>query len=200
MTLLLCSASLLAGIGLGLLWALAWRATMAAQLSDARHAATHDPLTGLLNRAGWNSAAPALLDHVAATGHRAVLLVVDLDGFKAVNDTHGHAAGDAVLRAVAGRLSALVAHRGIVARLGGDEYAVLVTMPSADPADQLAADIRTAVAAPLPTTGDPLTVGASVGVTVLPAGTRRDADLSTALRQADHAMYRDKDRDREIAR
>lgn len=156
-------------------WAL-HGSVLARRLATARR----DPLTGLHTRAGWTTRAAHLLDR-----HRAALVVlVDLDDFKAVNDTHGHAAGDAVLAATARRLSHWCGRHGIAARLGGDEFAALVT----DPAHTLGpAALRTLLARPVPHDGHLLTVSASVGCChrtelAVPA-------LTDALSAADAAMY-----------
>ena len=149
---------------------------------ELRHQATHDALTGLANRV-------LLQQRVRETAPDApiCMLLVDLDGFKQVNDSHGHHAGDEVLITAARRISTLLGDAGTVARLGGDEFAVL--LPGADPARAaaLAALITSTVAEPIPVRGAVVTVGASVGVA---AGTSADADR--LLRDADDAMYRSK--------
>ncbi|MET3424736.1 diguanylate cyclase (GGDEF)-like protein/PAS domain S-box-containing protein [Actinoplanes tereljensis] len=157
--------------------------TDARRLQDElRHQATHDVLTGLANR--------FLLQQrvlTADTGRPISFLVIDLDGFKQVNDVHGHHAGDQVLITVADRLTDLVGDSGTVARLGGDEFAVV--LPDASPAQAatLAETIGRIVAEPIPVTGAVVTVGASVG-----ASTGTPADTERMLREADDAMYRSK--------
>jgi diguanylate cyclase (GGDEF)-like protein len=140
--------------------------------------AATDPLTGCLNRR-------AFLDrlHVAIGGApgRTVLCLVDLDGFKGVNDRDGHAAGDAVLRAVTAALGAAVRDTDTVARLGGDEFAVLAAVPGPADAVQLAERIREGVAG----AGREVGVTASVGLTMVRP---RDDDHEVLLR-ADQAMY-----------
>ena len=140
--------------------------------------AATDPLTGCLNRR-------AFLDRLdrAAAGGGWVVCLVDLDGFKAVNDRSGHAAGDAVLRAVTAALGGVVRETDTVARLGGDEFAVLAeTAP--DDGEPLAARLRDAVAR----VGAGSGVTASVGLTVVRPGD----DGSEVLHRADQAMYRAK--------
>lgn len=146
------------------------------ELAAARHAATHDPLTGLLNRAGLAAAWPQLAARSSA------VLLLDLDGFKPVNDRHGHAVGDQVLTEVATRLRYQVP--GVVARLGGDEFAAVT---DADPC-QVGRRVAAAVARPV-TLPDGMTVAvtSSVGVVVDHGG-----DLGAALACADAAMYRAK--------
>ncbi|WP_229403510.1 GGDEF domain-containing protein [Micromonospora okii] len=145
------------------------------ELAALRRAVLRDPLTGLANRAGltqaWTHLAPA----------RPYVAVIDLDGFKPVNDTHGHAAGDIVLTTIAGRLRTVNA---VAARLGGDEFAALIDAP--DPA-AVAHRLAQVIAAPveLPT-GVTVTVTASIGLA--PAV----GDLPAALGAADAAMYRAK--------
>ncbi|WP_433306855.1 diguanylate cyclase domain-containing protein [Actinoplanes sp. CA-030573] len=149
---------------------------------ELRHQATHDALTGLANRV-------LLQQKVRETNPELpiCMLLLDLDGFKQVNDVHGHHAGDEVLITVARRVTALLGRAGTIARLGGDEFAVL--LPGADPARAavLADLIAASVAEPIEVFGGTVTVGASVGVA---AGTPADADR--LLRDADEAMYRTK--------
>ena len=172
-----------AGIG-GIVWN-GRDITEARRLQDElRHQATHDALTGLPNRALLQARA-----RQAAPGSRLGVLLIDLDGFKQVNDAYGHHAGDQVLIAVARRVTALLGASGTVARLGGDEFAVL--LPGADPiaAGVLAEVIAAAVAEPIALDGHPtvVSVGASVGVA---CGDPADAD--GMLRDADAGMYRNK--------
>jgi len=152
-----------------------------------RHQATHDALTGLANRALFDER----LD--AVTGPAAVLLV-DLDGFKSINDTHGHHAGDAILTAVARRLRRCVPAPATAARIGGDEFAVL--LPGADePTARLLAGRFTALLdEPVAVDGVVLRAEASIGVAAgaVPAGTAP----ATLLREADAAMYARKHRTR----
>jgi diguanylate cyclase (GGDEF)-like protein len=146
----------------------------------SRSDAERDPLTGLLNRRGLEQAVARL------EAQRLTYLVVaaDLDHFKAVNDTHGHHAGDDLLTAVAARIGELAdLYHGIAGRLGGDEFAVLVPATRHDPA-HIAATFHHVVCQPIATTsGTTLKVTASIGYTVA------STDLSTSLRAADTAMY-----------
>jgi diguanylate cyclase (GGDEF)-like protein len=155
------------------------------------HLAHHDPVTGLGNRTAFLAQADPLIVTAGADG--AALLLVDLDRFKDVNDSLGHAVGDALLRAVAGRLSALSgpAGRGTrVWRLAGDEYAVLA--PGAgDPelALALARDVQAALRDRFVLDGVTLELEASVGVACAP---RHAPDARALLRSADVALYRAK--------
>ncbi|MGW0465695.1 GGDEF domain-containing protein [Streptomyces sp. NPDC003027] len=142
--------------------------------------ARRDPLTGLHTRAGWTARA----EHLMAKHPNALVLLVDLDDFKAINDTHGHAAGDTVLTETARRLTDWCGRHGIAARLGGDEFAAIVTEPDHTPG--LPA-LRTALDQPVTHNGHVLRVSASVGHChrdQLPAPT-----LTDALSAADASMY-----------
>ncbi len=143
--------------------------------------AATDPLTGCLNRRAFLD---RLHTAIAAEPGRTVVCLVDLDGFKGVNDRDGHAAGDAVLRAVTTALGAAVRETDTVARLGGDEFAVLAAVTEPGDATSLAERIREGVARVGRTVG----VTASVGLTPVRAG---DDDHEVLLR-ADQAMYRAK--------
>jgi diguanylate cyclase (GGDEF)-like protein len=142
-----------------------------------------DSLTGVPNRRGFLDRLTAAIT-AAPTGRLTVLCLVDLDGFKGVNDREGHAAGDAVLRSVSAALCAVVRDTDTVARLGGDEFAVVAEVTDDFPGEALAERLRTAVAA----VGQGRGVTASVGVArVLP-----DDDVEELLHRADSAMYRSK--------
>jgi diguanylate cyclase (GGDEF)-like protein len=158
------------------------------------HQAHHDQLTGLANRS-------LLLDRLglelapgaAGPAHHLVLLYVDLDGFKSVNDRFGHAGGDHVLRTVGERLLAVTRRGDTVARLGGDEFVALCRDVPPESAEGLGAKLRDAVTRPveLPT-GDRVSVGASVGVFALSPNERAlpaAGTLEEVLRAADAAMY-----------
>jgi diguanylate cyclase (GGDEF)-like protein len=161
------------------------------------HLAFHDSLTGLANRTLFLERAERALVRQAHDNSQLALLYIDLDGFKEVNDTLGHPAGDALLDAVGRRLRSCVRATDTVARLGGDEFAVLVEhLDSAGDADALAAWIVTAIADPFlisasPDEKDPpadrsVTIGASVGIAVTTHGGEQAGEL---LRRADVAMY-----------
>jgi len=145
-----------------------------------RTRAITDELTGLPNRAG-------LLEHLAGMeGSGASVVFCDLNGFKAVNDTHGHAAGDSVLVQIGRRLKRTVRGEDFVARLGGDEFVIIVPPdPSSDFA-ALARRLLRATDQPLILPGPIVaTVGMSIGVSTLDKG----ADAATVLGHADHNMY-----------
>lgn len=154
---------------------------LASTAADAHRRATHDSLTGLANRAGFDEALPALLREASAG---TCLLLVDLDHFKRINDTHGHAAGDAVLMAVSVRMRDALRPRDLVARLGGDEFAVLLRH-CADPL-RAGERLRSAVAQPMSVGEDHTVVvpTVSVGVAVCSGD-----DRTSLLSRADQALY-----------
>ena len=131
--------------------------------------------------------AVGLLEVTAAEGVDTVIFA-DLDGFKAVNDVHGHAAGDEVLRVVAERLAAETRPEDLVARLGGDEFAVLCVGLAQGDAAALMDRLRTAIAAPIRLGDGWVHVGLSIGVADSFDGT----GLEDLLRTADERMYTDK--------
>lgn len=151
-----------------------------AQVHGLEQATRVDHLTGATSRAWFLE----LLDqahHDAHPSARHALLYVDLDGFKAVNDGHGHAAGDLVLRTAAERILAATPPSALVARLGGDEFAVLCPAgTSADDAGRLAQRIVDALAAPIELPGELVVVGASVGVALGEPGDHPGVALDAA--------------------
>lgn len=163
----------------GLRASLAERDALAARL---RHHAFHDGLTGLPNRSLYAEH----LDAALAAGEPAVVMLIDLDDFKEVNDEWGHAAGDALLREVAGRLRSCVRETDTVARIGGDEFAVLLRAGHGGDPREVAARMVRAAEAPVAVEGGSARVGASIGIAVAGALT---IDGDSLLREADHAMY-----------
>jgi len=145
--------------------------------------ASTDPLTGIPNRRAFMDRVTNAVDD-AAWGHRSVVCLVDLDGFKAVNDAGGHAAGDVMLKAVGIALGGAVRETDTVARLGGDEFAVLADTSMGTSGELLAERLRAAVAL----VGGSAGVTASVGVAEVEPGD----DVEGLLHRADAAMYRSK--------
>ena len=204
-------------LGLALLWAILYRIVASASRRLHRQArendrlARYDPLTGLPNRtlfrervalaigpvhthvrpvagAKWEP----LPDRARADGESVAVLLLDLDGFKQINDTLGHSAGDAVLREVAARLRAQLDPDTLLARLGSDEYAILHPQTCAparavEGALALAATVQAALQAPVTFDGVALNVEASVGVAVVPDHAR---DADELLQRADLALDR----------
>ena len=168
--------------------------TLQAQLT---HQAEHDPLTGLANRARYRERALRALAEARAAGApwRVAFLAVDLDGFKAVNDRHGHPAGDHVLVETAARLLNATRGSDTVARLGGDEFALLLeNVRTPEDVALVAGRVVDVVAAPIPLdVGAALwaAVGASVGVSIADAELPEDAEAAYVemARRADVALY-----------
>jgi diguanylate cyclase (GGDEF)-like protein len=168
-------------------WRLALAIREVRRLLQAREEARTDDLTGLRNRR-------ALIERLGALSQRrglpvqVSLLVLDLDGFKDVNDSMGHHAGDAILVEVSRRLDALARARGAeLYRLGGDEFAMIVGDPSTDDTDDLARVIIQTVATPFLIDGRTIVLGVSVGLADSTEALTSDGDL--LLRAADQAMY-----------
>lgn len=158
-------------------------------LREARFLAHHDALTGLPNRRAFSEAATRKIAEIERGGRPVAVAVLDVDRFKAVNDTHGHDVGDEVLRGFAERLRARAREDEFVARLGGEEFAILLSSPAADGAIFAAERFRLAVAeSPFETAAGPLRVTSSFGVALVGPG----AGLDAALREADQALYRAK--------
>ena len=151
-----------------------------------RHQALHDGLTGLPNRTLLHDRLEHALAAAAREGQRVGVIFADLDGFKAVNDSAGHAAGDELLREVAARFDACLRPGDTLARLGGDEFAV-VCPGVADEAgvDVVAARLLAALREPVLLASGTFSVGASIGMSLAAAG----ADPEVVLGQADAAMY-----------
>ena len=167
------------------------RDVSARKAAEARIAflARHDPLTGLANRMLFQERAEDALRRVGR-GETMAVLCLDLDRFKSVNDTLGHAAGDALLRAVAERLGACAREVDTVARLGGDEFALLqVAISRVEDAATLAARVLEVLSGPYDIAGQTVRMGASLGIAIGP----RDGTAYEALMQkADVALYRAK--------
>ncbi|NAZ87969.1 diguanylate cyclase [Kineococcus sp. T90] len=165
-----------------------------------------DPLTGLVNRRRFSLVLAGAVAEGLRTGGHVVVAFVDLDRFKEVNDTLGHAAGDELLRAVADRLASCVRSGDHAARWGGDEFAVLV--PEDVPADAVARRLRAVVGAPFEVAGTALDVSASTGAVRssprrlreerLAAGAGAEVEdlVEALLARADALMYGEKRRSR----
>jgi diguanylate cyclase (GGDEF)-like protein len=206
----------LAALGLVLLWRQLNQAlehadaAFKAQQAEVARLALHDSLTGLPNRRYLALQMEGAIARAQRKQLGFAVLVIDLDGFKPINDAHGHSAGDLALVAVAERLHNLVRKGEVVARVGGDEFVVVVqrsdllvtaTNPAAETAQRTAQRLITALAQPiaLPTalTYTSVQLGASVGVALYPCdGTTADE----LLRNADVAMYRAKQQGRGTTR
>ncbi len=160
--------------------------TSRARIAELETRIDVDPLTDVLNRRGFERELRRSLAYDKRYGTSAALVYVDLDGFKPVNDRHGHAAGDAVLKAVAAALTRNVRASDVVARVGGDEFAVLLWNVGGAAAAAKAAALEAAVySTPIVWNASTLVVGASAGVAPLGA---LDASADV-LQRADAAMY-----------
>lgn len=148
--------------------------------------ADFDPLLDILNRRGFERELTRALAFVERYGTTAALMFIDLDSFKAVNDRYGHAAGDALLRAVAAELSAHVRASDVVARLGGDEFGVLMWNLDSERARIKATELENLISCVrIGHGGAQLSAGASAGVAVLSP----DATAAVMIDAADKAMY-----------
>ncbi|MCU1345292.1 MAG: sensor diguanylate cyclase [Acidimicrobiia bacterium] len=157
---------------------------------ELRHLALHDPLTSLPNRTLINDRAEHLLARCQRNHERCAALFIDLDGFKDINDTLGHEAGDLLLQAVAGRLRRVLRQSDTVGRLGGDEFVVLLDGDALAPGPEVVADkILEVLREPFRVTSADVTfpITASIGIAVAYDGT-----ASTLLRDADVALYQAK--------
>jgi diguanylate cyclase (GGDEF)-like protein len=159
-------------------------------LGTIQDMATHDSLTGLHNRASMTDALEHAVSRARRAGESLAILFIDLDGFKSVNDTLGHATGDQLLREIAQRLRSTVRQSDLVARLGGDEFVVMVeTVSDRLGLQLLASKLLAAIGEPMQLQGHEVTVTASIGISVFPDN---GIDVSTLLANADMAMYRAK--------
>ncbi|MFM1814147.1 MAG: hypothetical protein RLZ98_842, partial [Pseudomonadota bacterium] len=151
------------------------------------HLARHDPLTDLANRMLFRDELERALDTEEGSNRGFALHLIDLDYFKAVNDTHGHQTGDKLLRQVAQRIRHTVRSNDLVARLGGDEFAILqMSVSDPVPAGRLADRLGKALARPFSIDGNHIAVGSSIGVALAPADGNTSQEL---LKAADLALY-----------
>ena len=164
-------------------------AALIIQSAAMEDAAMHDPLTGLPNRLLFNDRFQHGISNARRSGRPMALFVLDIDGFKALNDALGHSAGDAVLRETAARLQASVRVSDTVARIGGDEFVIVAV--DADPvqAELISAKVRQRMEEPMTVDERQVPVGLSIGQAAFPEDGGEPAQL---LRRADTNMYRDK--------
>jgi diguanylate cyclase (GGDEF)-like protein len=156
----------------------------AQSMASEKYTAQHDPLTGLANRTLFNTEARRQLALAARQSDSMAIIALDLDGFKHVNDTHGHAAGDRVLVEVARRLNATLRTSDLAARLGGDEFMVLLCAANAATAEQTANRMIARLAQPYADV--PFTVSASAGIAVY---SQHGTQLDELMAAADQALY-----------
>ncbi|GGK55241.1 EAL domain-containing protein [Salinarimonas ramus] len=161
---------------------------------EARRRALEDPLTGLANRRAFMDALTRRLSEIDRHGGQTALLLLDLDRFKAVNDTMGHPAGDALLRSVAERVSAVLRREDLLARLGGDEFAILQIGPGQPNGARLLAErIVTSLGEPFLVGDRRISIGSSLGIALAPGDA---ASAETLFARADLALYRAKENGR----
>jgi len=157
----------------------------------ARHLATHDQLTGLANRVLFQERLTQAMSDARRNRQRLAVLIVNLDGFKSINDALGNAVGDGLLRGIARRISACLRDTDTAARMGGDEFGILLTQIRDEPdAEGVAEKLLAALAEPIHFHKRSSSIRCSVGIAVFP----RDAvDAEGLIRKADNAMYRAKE-------
>ncbi len=154
------------------------------------HLAYHDNLTGLANRALMDDRIAQAIERARRNLTMVAVLLVDLDRFKPINDSYGHAIGDEVLKSIATRLKDCVRSSDTVARIGGDEFVVVLdTLRSTDHADRVADSIAASLAKPFPVPGGQIVIGASVGLALYPV---HGTDAQSLIKKADQAMYQAK--------
>ena len=157
---------------------------------ELQQMARYDTLTGLANRGEFNARLAKSLTYSAEAGKPLALMFIDVDFFKQVNDTYGHATGDAVLQEVAGRLKGSIGPGDTVARLSGDEFVLIVERPEGPhSAHYLAREILSAMSAPIIFGDAELTVGLSIGIAF---NQDNSMDAGALLANADKALYRAK--------
>lgn len=182
------TTTLIVALGSGFLSlaAVAYLVRLVQERSGMEHRAHHDDLTGLPNRVSFRERTTVMIEGSRRTGQTFALMFLDLDHFKEVNDTHGHAAGNQLLQSVAERLRRCVRETDTVARLSGDEFALLYELKSTDDWRLLARRILRNFAKPFSIDSGDLTIGTSIGVALFP-GSGGTYDI--LLKHADSAMY-----------
>ena len=164
--------------------------TLLASEARAKHLASHDTLTGLPNRAGLDGAFDAIADHDLPAGRSFAVLSIDLDQFKAVNDTLGHQAGDELIGVVAHRVASHREAGDFIARFGGDEFIFIRSGADGESAAALAARLIESIAEPIALKVGRVFVGASIGIAMIG---EQSIDAMEALRRADLALYEAKE-------
>ncbi|WLH29207.1 diguanylate cyclase domain-containing protein [Pseudomonas canadensis] len=169
----------------------AWQSHLQSENESLAHQANHDSLTGLPNRAFFEGRLIRALRSAAKAKEQVAVLYLDSDRFKEINDSFGHAAGDAVLVAVAERVRAQLREDDLVARLGGDEFAILLApLHKAQDAERIAEKIIASMDLPIPVPGNTqVLTSLSIGIAIYP---EHGATPGTLLNAADTAMYQAK--------
>jgi diguanylate cyclase (GGDEF)-like protein len=164
-------------------------AAMTLAQAELEKLAAQDPLTGLANRRIFNDRLTHAVERATRTGNPLALIFIDIDNFKALNDTHGHAAGDCVLKQIAARLTLCVRTADTLCRWGGDEFAVITENNDTEQANILMQRIAAALDDPFLLGDTVIDVSASVGISLFPD---HASSAETLLQNADAAMYRSK--------
>lgn len=151
-----------------------------------RELARHDPLTGLSNRKGFTEAALAILSRAQMENAGGAVMMLDLDGFKPINDRYGHAMGDQILVRLADKLASAARATDVVARLGGDEFAILCPKLQGEDIEQFCSRLLTAVASAPADETPGCRLGGSIGIACYP---QDGHSLEHLLNLADRAMY-----------
>jgi diguanylate cyclase (GGDEF)-like protein len=160
--------------------------------AELRYLADHDSLTGLLDRRRFRGELDQYVSFSARYGGRGAVMIIDIDGLKAINDSLGHHAGDNLIRQVAAVMRERVRATDIVARLSGDEFAILMPQTDVEGAMQLGEDLRAQIAESVQPTSDSAPATISVGVTMFGGG-EKGTGSEAVLVAADQAMYRAKE-------
>ena len=162
--------------------------------AELEHLAHHDALTNLPNRLLFNARLEYAIVHAKRGRNALAVLFIDVDRFKTINDSLGHATGDEVLRVAAERMRAVLRADDTMARVGGDEFIILLENVTPGGAREVAEKLAAALRTPLNLDDDPLYLSLSVGISMYP---RDGSDVDTLLRNADAAMYKAKDSGRD---
>ncbi|MGR5135040.1 diguanylate cyclase domain-containing protein [Vibrio jasicida] len=161
----------------------------AKEMERLEYLAHHDALTGLANRSKFHLELEELVQRSGYLRDEFAVLYLDLDGFKAINDTYGHDAGDEVLKQVAERMTSTTRHSDLIARLSGDEFVMLVNPANQKAVTRIAEHLLESICAPIEYRGSLLKVGVSIGVKLVGVNER---DATRILKSADTAMYQAK--------
>ncbi|ENQ8703595.1 diguanylate cyclase domain-containing protein [Vibrio harveyi] len=161
----------------------------AKEMERLEYLAHHDALTGLANRSKFHLELEELVQRSGYLRDEFAVLYLDLDGFKNINDTYGHDAGDEVLKQVADRMAAATRHSDLIARLSGDEFVMLVNPANQKVVTRIAEQLLETVCSPIEYRGSMLKVGVSIGVKLVGVNER---DATRILKSADTAMYQAK--------
>ncbi|MGR5206006.1 diguanylate cyclase domain-containing protein [Vibrio sp. PNB23_22_7] len=159
------------------------------EMERLEHLAHHDELTGLANRSKFHIELDKLLQQSSYLRDEFAVLYLDLDGFKGINDTHGHDAGDEVLRQVAERMTSVTRHNDLIARLSGDEFAMIVNPTDQKVVTRVTKKLIAKVCEPIEYKNEQLKVGVSIGVKLVGV---KERDALQILKSADTAMYQAK--------